>query len=219
MTANVERFAAIAGLSSPQWPSGRPVRQAKRDRLLIYSDRACAARIETVTDPTTGKVTRAYNPRTLNIARPSQTRGSSRIPDAQDVAHALGAASAGSLHRQAQPLGVAILWDWITGEYRHPWIPEKVAPQVVPYLFESRRGIKMTAKRRILGRHLASLATIDVYRGLVTRQIVANPPDAIDGDRDAEKLWQRISETSLRLMTDAADAAASAALLVMYGDP
>lgn len=216
MSSAVERFAILAGYASPAWPSGRPRRQSAREQRLVYGTRTAAARREVVVQPD-GKLLTLRNPRTLDIARPSQTRGSSRIPDAQDIAHALGAVQAGSPDRDAMELGVRMLWDWITGEPRHPDVPSRAAPLIVPALVTGRRALRLDARARVAARRLASQACDDAYAALVTGRMAMAPPDGVEGDPDAERLWERVAAASLDLLTRSAEDAAAEALRVLSG--
>lgn len=213
---SIERLARIAGRPSPEWPGGKPVRQSARDRRIIYGQRTPAPRIATIVDPESGKARREWNIRTLDIARPAQTRGSSRIPDAQDIAHALGAVAAGSPDRDPNPLGVATLHDWLTGEFGHPWVPDRAAPVVLGILASGRRRApKFTPRQRAMTRHLVGLASIDAYSALVQGAIATAPPAVVAEDLDALKVWPLVCETAVSLLRDLAEDAAREALLLL----
>lgn len=215
MSAIVERFAALAGFPTPQWPSGRPRRQSARERRIVYGTRTTAARFEVVGKTETGRPVLACNRRTLDIARPAQTRGTSRIPDQQDIAHAIGAVAAGSPDRPANPIGAAMLWDWCAAECAHPWVPSRAYPLVIDTVMSGRRAPRLDARTRVFWLPIfAKQGAIDAYVVLATGRSVAAPDWATE-DADHLRLFERLSRAAFDLLTSRAEDAARDALALL----
>lgn len=183
----LELFLALAGVPSPAMFSG-----VKHDRVMPSKRRHRNAERSILK---------------LGRANPKQTRGTSRTPHAQEIAHAIGSVSQGvegeekgTYLIEPDPIGAGILYDMSSCYIGHPGVREAIFDEVVSEAQERSR-VTPNARRARLTRRAIKVR----YDALVLGKVTDYMP------REAWA-WMRICNAVDAVLTHRAGEAARSAL-------